>query len=877
MSQKVFRLGLKEGKAGDSVSVYTNCFEISRLPDRAFHHYHVEFPGNDKISRNRDRCLEIVDKLQIQYPKIFTPRAAYDGKHNMYRTIPLDLSNNSAEFSVSMKNKAGTENNNNNNNQSRGGTIQVRIVRVAMVDPKSLLNVINGQTAHSSDSLTTVTFLNILIRMKPILSCPSNKTSFFTKEQRENLGGGLQIWRGLFQSVRPSIGRLVVNVDTSVAVMYRDGSLLDLVMEFMEFRNARDLAPANFKGPQRKRLDDFLKNLMVCSNVPRREGNPRWKKITGVVMNCADEIKFSYDKAGGDEISVTDYYKSAYNYRLQYGKIICVSVRRDNTVIFPLEILQVKPGQFYKKNLTPRMTAKALEFSSQKPDVRIRALEGSTELLGYADSDFLRQSGVTVKPQLLTVNGRILHPPPLLWGQNKHQEPKGGVWNLIDRAFYIPGVIQAWSVIVFDTKPAIMADGYSTVRNFITGFVRCCCTLGMSFPRNAPQIIAGRPGSGPQGHREDMDQAARAAIDSFRDQFNSNTSPRPTFILVILPEAATDIYTSIKNWGDIVRGCPTQCVKSGKVFKPNNSYFSNLALKLNVKVDGVNSIPASSPLKSVLSRVPTMIIGIDVSHSTSSGRPSVAGLVASMDEHFTQYGAITSIQPPLKEIIEEIDPMIEKALQNFFVFWKKRGQPVLPQRIIIYRDGVSEGQFNEVVTEELQKIKAALASIWKEQKFPGKPPTLTFLIVGKKHHVRFFPKEHRHKDRSGNCPAGMVVDRDIISPTDYDFYLQSHSGILGTSRPSHYSVVMDENDLGADQLQALSYMLCYTYGRATRSVSIPAPVYYADIVCARGKIHSPLMHDGSDSISGAGSNSLEDHKEAFKPIADFLKRKMYFM
>lgn len=40
MSQKVFRLGLGEGKAGESVTVYTNCFEITRLPDKSFHHYH---------------------------------------------------------------------------------------------------------------------------------------------------------------------------------------------------------------------------------------------------------------------------------------------------------------------------------------------------------------------------------------------------------------------------------------------------------------------------------------------------------------------------------------------------------------------------------------------------------------------------------------------------------------------------------------------------------------------------------------------------------------------------------------------------------------------------------------------------------------------
>jgi eukaryotic translation initiation factor 2C len=124
----------------------------------------------------------------------------------------------------------------------------------------------------------------------------------------------------------------------------------------------------------------------------------------------------------------------------------------------------------------------------------------------------------------------------------------------------------------------------------------------------------------------------------------------------------------------------------------------------------------------------------------------------------------------------------------------------------------------------------------------GFKPTITLIIVGKRHHVRFFPKSENEGDRSGNCPAGTVVDSDVVNPVEFDFYLQSHGGLLGTSRPSHYNVLIDENrftyvayfvkifisidgDRRADGLQSLSYALCHVYARATRSVSIPAPVY----------------------------------------------------
>jgi eukaryotic translation initiation factor 2C len=78
----------------------------------------------------------------------------------------------------------------------------------------------------------------------------------------------------------------------------------------------------------------------------------------------------------------------------------------------------------------------------------------------------------------------------------------------------------------------------------------------------------------------------------------------------------------------------------------------------------------------------------------------------------------------------------------------------------------------------------------------------------------------------------------LLAPNQWDFYLQSHSGILGTSRSAHYTCLYgalalpshlrfllctDENNFTADSLAAFTYALCYTYARSTRSVSIVTP------------------------------------------------------
>ena len=45
---------------------------------------------------------------------------------------------------------------------------------------------------------------------------------------------------------------------------------------------------------------------------------------------------------------------------------------------------------------------------------------------------------------------------------------------------------------------------------------------------------------------------------------------------------------------------------------------------------------------------------------------------------------------------------------------------------------------------------------------------------------------------------GLALLTDICHAQEFDFYLQSHSGIQGTTRPVHYHVLKDENGFSPD-------------------------------------------------------------------------------
>jgi hypothetical protein len=95
----------------------------------------------------------------------------------------------------------------------------------------------------------------------------------------------------------------------------------------------------------------------------------------------------------------------------------------------------------------------------------------------------------------------------------------------------------------------------------------------------------------------------------------------------------------------------------------------------------------------------------------------------------SRYAATVRIQPPRKEIITKLSEMVEELMKIFY----HENSATPPQRILFYRDGVSEGQFSEVAVTELQAIREACSRLQD-----GYKPTVTFIVVQKRHHTRFF-------------------------------------------------------------------------------------------------------------------------------------------
>ena len=250
-----------------------------------------------------------------------------------------------------------------------------------------------------------------------------------------------------------------------------------------------------------------------------------------------------------------------------------------------------------------------------------------------------------------------------------------------------------------------------------------------------------------------------------------------------------------------------------------------------------------------------MILGIDVTHPGSSSlknAPSIAAVVGSVNSEFSQWPASLRANPVAekdkndKQSMERVVDLAVMVLERLRCYEKRNG--TAPSRLLVYRDGLSEGQFDTCATQEYQSIQAGrqmfLDEFKKKHGYRPIDPPITLICCVKRHHTRLYPRSggvedkdyQKWMDQNGNPTPGTLVRERITYGFGEDFFLVSQKSVKGTARPIHYRMLQNEDkSVKARHACAASHYLCYLYGRATRSVGLCTPAYYADLAADRAR------------------------------------------
>lgn len=283
------------------------------------------------------------------------------------------------------------------------------------------------------------------------------------------------------------------------------------------------------------------------------------------------------------------------------------------------------------------------------------------------------------------------------------------------------------------------------------------------------------------------------------------STSNPELIYCVVSNNRADRYGAIKKKCTVDRPVPSQVfVARNLTSKGVKSIATKVAIQLTCKLGG-------APWSVELPPINLMVVGFDVCHDPNDKGRDFGALVASLDKGLTRYFSAVSSHSTGEELSNEFSINMMKALHNY-----RQINQTLPSHIVIYRDGVGEGQLPYVYEHEVEQVKRKLSEIYEDPSLVK----MAFIVVTKRINTRLFNREN-------NPPPGTIVDDVITNPLKYDFFVVSQSVKQGSVSPCAYNVIADSTGWRPDQMQRITYKLTHMYYNWCGTVKVPAPCQYA--------------------------------------------------
>ncbi|KAL8283156.1 hypothetical protein RQP46_005934 [Phenoliferia psychrophenolica] len=870
------------GKAGRPIPLLVNLYGLTfkhkRGSDLLIHHY-------------------IWDALATQHPDLAPAlaKAAYDSRKNSFSPVPFPFGTGEKSFAVTLPPHTPSP-------TARPREFEVKISHAQTIDfaclakwtSKSREGASLGDEVAVSIQAFDVLLRHDAIRRQGTISGGQGR-KIFEVSSGIDIGAGVEVLKGFFQSVRPTMGGLVVNLDTAYSPYLRSGSLLTLINAMVNRESARGGPPggrgvarggrgggrggfggghaAAGAGANAPKLNFAeIKQLLWLLRGQKVRVTHRISTKEYVIVGFGDSANvhtFSMDAgprpdrasavqraaaanagrplpadapAPQRQVTVEAYFKEKYNMRLQHPNLQVIEVRGREFI--PIEALELLPGAGVPPTrLGGDQAAAMIKVAAKRPEERQLQINQQRAHVAYEANARIGAWDIEASMNMKQITGRVLAPPKVQYsplGKVKEPSVGRGQWNLLDTKYIGRNKpLEHWGILCFAGQNQLPLD---RLQWLVGQLVKQLKDRGMAVPNERPSLLYGSTSG--DARLQCVKDLARSIVTAP----GNKKKEAPQLMIFILTDPKT--YDDIKR--DVTMALPVPVASQVMLFKnlmkderQLGQYFGNVSMKLNVKLHGSNWVIAPTDLPKMTAK--TIMMGADVTHPPPARggeaiAPSVAAVVGTGEGSNQTYSAQVRTQEGRQEVIAELKDMSQALIEQ----WRAKNKGVLPENLLFFRDGVSEGQFATVVEQEIPQLRAACRAI-----DPRYSPKLTYIVCAKRHNVRFFATSDQNRDRSGNLPAGTVVDTDVTHPYIWDFYLQSHAGLVGTCRPTHYICLLDENQFTSDTMEKVVNSLCYSFARATRSVSLVPVAYYADIVCTKARSYAYLDDSASSMSSGA--------------------------
>ncbi|KAG7489102.1 hypothetical protein JOB18_004908 [Solea senegalensis] len=590
----------------------------------------------------------------------------------------------------------------------------------------------------------------------------------------------LTIWPGYSTTILAYESSIMMCTDVSHKVL-RSETVLDFMINLRQQCGSQRFPEACTKE---------LVGLIVLTKY-----NNKTYRIDDIAWDHTPNNTF---KRGDTDISFMKYYKTQYNLDITDGnQVLLVShVKRlaGPPGAAPPGPAMLIPELCYLTGLTDKMRADFVIMKDLASHTRLGPVDREGRLNRFvhniqkdADAQLeLDKWGLSFDKQLLNMNGRVLPAERIFQGSRSYEyDPMSADWSRPMRGMPIISSPPLNDWLMFYTRRN-GNEGHSLLQTLgkVSG------PLGIRMQK--PVMIEY------QDHQESLFRALQ-----------QNVGPQTQMVVVILPSNRKDKYDGVKKFLCVDCPTPSQCVLARTLSKPQAlmTVATKIALQIACKIGG-ELWSVEIPLKQL------MIVGIDCYHDIAAGKRSIGALVASLNQSMTRWFSKCVLQHKGQEIMDGLKMALSAALKDYLKF-----NNCLPSRIIVYRDGVGDGQLSSVVNYEVSQIMDSIKSMGQDYM-----PKLSVVVVKKRISSRFFAFIN---GKVSNPPPGTIIDTEVTRPEWYDFYIVSQSVRIGTVSPTHYNVVYDTSGLKPDHMQRLTYKLCHMYYNWQGIIRVPAPCQYA--------------------------------------------------
>lgn len=515
------------------------------------------------------------------------------------------------------------------------------------------------------------------------------------------------------------------------------------------------------------------------------------------------------------EISYAEYYENKYNRKLRYPEqpLLIHIKKKDGHTIHLVPELCVMTEQ------SPEMRA---NFQLQKdialivrptPQKRLSESQKLLELLHKNEKTLkmLKEWAIDIEIEPLKVEGNKLNAGNIIMGKN-NQFPLENTPDF-DRRLQAEMLEQPKI-----TKLGIFVSkrDQEAAQVFIDMLKKCIAEFNYPMQKPREFIIEG------------------SDFQDWEASFKRHLDTSVQAVILILPDNKKNnaaLYNACKHF--LIKACPipSQAVLASTVTKGKSlrSIVNKILVQLCAKVGGTPWMVSDLPFVDK----PTMLVGIDIYTRMKDRRSSILSYVATVNNRFSRYWSTIEVQNSGDEVTQNLQVIARNSILAF----KETNKGTVPARIIVYRDGISESYRKTIKEMEVKAFLRAFEDLIQENQITTKPEFI-YVCVNKKQSVKMFYGDSLTKGVV-NPEQGTVVSDEITSGRD--FYLISQKSPQGTVIPIHYYVLGyfanyegEYIEIGGtlpedlfENLQSMSYKLCFMYYNFSGAVAVPAPVQNA--------------------------------------------------